>query len=171
MNALLYLSDLWPLTFLYYQCHPMVWLCTAAPLWQRKERRRKSILILSLSSQSTPLCTSAITSSILRWELLPFLLEKINWTLCCFFWSLSLVIIWFILPSPLSQALTALLSDDSKFGFIVIDGSGALFGTLQGNTREVLHKFTVDLPKKHGTDPQYSQYLKRPGWFGQNIRS
>lgn len=50
------------------------------------------------------------------------------------------------------QALTALLSDDSKFGFIVIDGSGALFGTLQGNTREVLHKFTVDLPKKHGTD-------------------
>lgn len=52
---------------------------------------------------------------------------------------------------PWTQALTALLSDDSKFGFIVIDGSGALFGTLQGNTREVLHKFTVDLPKKHGT--------------------
>lgn len=51
---------------------------------------------------------------------------------------------------PWTQALTALLSDDSKFGFIVIDGSGALFGTLQGNTREVLHKFTVDLPKKHG---------------------
>lgn len=51
-----------------------------------------------------------------------------------------------------TQALTALLSDDSKFGFIVIDGSGALFGTLQGNTREVLHKFTVDLPKKHGTE-------------------
>uniref|UniRef100_A0A8C2ENZ8 Eukaryotic peptide chain release factor subunit 1 n=1 Tax=Cyprinus carpio TaxID=7962 RepID=A0A8C2ENZ8_CYPCA len=49
-----------------------------------------------------------------------------------------------------TEALTALLSDDSKFGFIVIDGSGALFGTLQGNTREVLHKFTVDLPKKHG---------------------
>lgn len=54
---------------------------------------------------------------------------------------------------PWTQALTALLSDDSKFGFIVIDGSGALFGTLQGNTREVLHKFTVDLPKKHGITP------------------
>ncbi|KAK2116878.1 Electron transfer flavoprotein alpha-subunit [Saguinus oedipus] len=52
------------------------------------------------------------------------------------------------------SALTALLSDDSKFGFIVIDGSGALFGTLQGNTREVLHKFTVDLPKKHGRGGQ-----------------
>ncbi|EHB14713.1 Eukaryotic peptide chain release factor subunit 1 [Heterocephalus glaber] len=49
-----------------------------------------------------------------------------------------------------SEAFTALLSDDSKFGFIVIDGSGALFGTLQGNKREVLHKFTVDFPKKHG---------------------
>lgn len=56
------------------------------------------------------------------------------------------------LTNVATQALTALLSDDSKFGFIVIDGSGALFGTLQGNTREVLHKFTVDLPKKHGTE-------------------
>ena len=50
----------------------------------------------------------------------------------------------------LFQALTALLADDNKFGFIVMDGNGALFGTLSGNTREVLHKFTVDLPKKHG---------------------
>lgn len=49
-----------------------------------------------------------------------------------------------------------MLSDDSKFGFIVIDGSGALFGTLQGNTREVLHKFTVDLPKKHGKSPSFT---------------
>ena len=32
--------------------------------------------------------------------------------------------------------------------------SGALFGTLQGNTRDVLHKFTVDLPKKHGRGGQ-----------------
>jgi peptide subunit release factor 1 (eRF1) len=31
-----------------------------------------------------------------------------------------------------------------------MDGNGSLFGTLQGNTREVLHKFTVELPKKHG---------------------
>ena len=46
--------------------------------------------------------------------------------------------------------MTALLADDNKFGFIVMDGNGALFGTLSGNTREVLHKFTVDLPKKHG---------------------
>uniref|UniRef100_V5IFF0 Eukaryotic peptide chain release factor subunit 1 n=1 Tax=Ixodes ricinus TaxID=34613 RepID=V5IFF0_IXORI len=49
-----------------------------------------------------------------------------------------------------TEALSALLADDDKFGFIVMDGNGALFGTLQGNAREVLHKFTVDLPKKHG---------------------
>jgi len=47
-----------------------------------------------------------------------------------------------------------LLVDDNKFGFIIMDGNGALFGTLQGNTREVLHKFTVDLPKKHGRGGQ-----------------
>ncbi|KAL3173666.1 hypothetical protein MRX96_041483 [Rhipicephalus microplus] len=52
------------------------------------------------------------------------------------------------------EALSALLADDNKFGFIVMDGNGALFGTLQGNTREVLHKFTVDLPKKHGRGGQ-----------------
>ncbi|KAH9403949.1 Electron transfer flavoprotein alpha-subunit [Tyrophagus putrescentiae] len=49
-----------------------------------------------------------------------------------------------------TEALSALLADDNKFGFIVMDGNGALFGTLQGNTRDVLHKFPVDLPKKHG---------------------
>jgi len=53
-----------------------------------------------------------------------------------------------------TEALTALLADDNKFGFIVMDGNGALFGTLQGNTRDVLHKFTVDLPKKHGRGGQ-----------------
>ena len=53
-----------------------------------------------------------------------------------------------------TEALSALLSDDNKFGFIVMDGNGSLFGTLQGNTREVLHKFTVDLPKKHGRGGQ-----------------
>ncbi|KXJ23059.1 eukaryotic peptide chain release factor subunit 1 [Exaiptasia diaphana] len=53
-----------------------------------------------------------------------------------------------------TEALNALLADDNKFGFIVMDGNGALFGILCGNTREVLHKFTVDLPKKHGRGGQ-----------------
>lgn len=50
--------------------------------------------------------------------------------------------------------LNELLESDDKFGFIVMDGSGALFGTLSGNTREVLHRLTVDLPKKHGRGGQ-----------------
>eukprot|EP00300_Choanocystis_sp_HF-7_P010997 c17253_g1_i3.p1 GENE.c17253_g1_i3~~c17253_g1_i3.p1 ORF type:complete len:443 (+),score=117.27 c17253_g1_i3:129-1331(+) len=53
-----------------------------------------------------------------------------------------------------TEALHELLESDDKFGFIVMDGNGCLFGTLCGNTREVLHKFTVDLPKKHGRGGQ-----------------
>ena len=46
------------------------------------------------------------------------------------------------------------MADDSTFGFIIMDGNGALFGTLSGNARAVLHKFSVDLPKKHGRGGQ-----------------
>lgn len=53
-----------------------------------------------------------------------------------------------------TEALNELLESDDKFGFIIMDGNGTLFGTLSGNTREVLHKFTVDLPKKHGRGGQ-----------------
>jgi peptide chain release factor subunit 1 len=53
-----------------------------------------------------------------------------------------------------TEELSALLTDDNKFGFIIMDGNGSLFGTLQGNTRDVLHKFNVDLPKKHGRGGQ-----------------
>ena len=53
-----------------------------------------------------------------------------------------------------TECLNELLQDDERFGFIVMDGNGCLYGTLQGNTREVLHKFSVDLPKKHGRGGQ-----------------
>jgi len=53
-----------------------------------------------------------------------------------------------------TEALKELLESDQKFGFIVMDGNGTLYGTLSGNTRTVLHKFTVDLPKKHGRGGQ-----------------
>ena len=35
-----------------------------------------------------------------------------------------------------------------------MDGNGSLYGTVQGSNREVLHKFSVDLPKKHGRGGQ-----------------
>lgn len=43
-----------------------------------------------------------------------------------------------------TEPLSELLESDDKFGFIIMDGNGALFGTVSGNTREVLHKFTVE---------------------------
>jgi peptide chain release factor subunit 1 len=53
-----------------------------------------------------------------------------------------------------TEALSELLASDDKFGFIVMDGNGSLFGTVAGNAREILHKFSVDLPKKHGRGGQ-----------------
>jgi hypothetical protein len=53
-----------------------------------------------------------------------------------------------------TEPLKELLESDDKFGFIVMDGSGCLFGTLSGNTREVLYRLMVDLPKKHGRGGQ-----------------
>ena len=41
-----------------------------------------------------------------------------------------------------------------RYGFIVMDGNGSLFGTLSGNARNILGKFTVELPKKHGRGGQ-----------------
>ncbi|KAG0228391.1 Polypeptide release factor (eRF1) in translation termination [Actinomortierella wolfii] len=60
-----------------------------------------------------------------------------------------------------TEALSELLESDSKFGFIVMDGNGTLFGTVAGNTREVIHKFTVDLPKKHGRGGQSAVRFSR----------
>jgi len=50
--------------------------------------------------------------------------------------------------------LAALLEDDEKFGFVVVDGNGVLYATLQGNTKEVLQRMQVQLPKKHGRGGQ-----------------
>jgi peptide chain release factor subunit 1 len=60
-----------------------------------------------------------------------------------------------------TEALPGLLEDDAKFGFIIMDGMGCLYGTVTGNTREVLHKFSVDLPKKHGRGGQSSVRFAR----------
>jgi peptide chain release factor subunit 1 len=57
--------------------------------------------------------------------------------------------------------LKELLENEDVFGFIVVDGAGSLYGTLQGNNREVLHKFTVELPKKHGRGGQSSVRFAR----------
>lgn len=53
-----------------------------------------------------------------------------------------------------TEPLGELLQDNDSFGFIVMDGNGSLYGTITGNTRDILHKFSVDLPKKHGRGGQ-----------------
>jgi peptide chain release factor subunit 1 len=45
---------------------------------------------------------------------------------------------------------------ERRFGFIIVDGKGTLFGLVQGNTREVITKFSIDLPPKHGRGGQSS---------------
>lgn len=57
--------------------------------------------------------------------------------------------------------LGGLLETDAPFGFIVMDGQGALYATLQGNTKTVLNKFSVELPKKHGRGGQSSVRFAR----------
>ena len=53
-----------------------------------------------------------------------------------------------------TEPLLSLLEDDDKFGFIIIDGNGVLFATLQGNNKEILQRMPVQLPKKHGRGGQ-----------------
>jgi peptide chain release factor subunit 1 len=37
-----------------------------------------------------------------------------------------------------TEPLQSFLEDDEKFGFIIVDGNGVLYATLQGNSKEVL---------------------------------
>ena len=60
-----------------------------------------------------------------------------------------------------TEDLKYLLESEDKFGFIVFDGSSCLYGTVQGSQRDVLHKFTADLPKKHGRGGQSSVRFAR----------
>tara|TARA_B110000208_G_scaffold51271_1_gene67340 strand:- start:365 stop:1717 length:1353 start_codon:yes stop_codon:yes gene_type:complete len=48
-----------------------------------------------------------------------------------------------------TDVLSDILNDDESYGFIILDGNGALYGTVYGNEQKILHKFDVSLPKKH----------------------
>jgi len=59
------------------------------------------------------------------------------------------------------EDLKCLLENDDVFGFIIVDGNGALYGNVCGGAKEVLTKFTVELPKKHGRGGQSSVRFAR----------
>lgn len=59
-----------------------------------------------------------------------------------------------------TQALKDLLESEDKFGFIVMDGNGTLFGTLTGNnTREVLHE--ISLQSAHLQMEKHDDYVRK----------
>lgn len=60
-----------------------------------------------------------------------------------------------------TEPLADLLEDESTYGFIVVNGDGALYATLCGNARSILQKITVDLPKKHRKGGQSSVRFAR----------
>ena len=60
-----------------------------------------------------------------------------------------------------TDELKSLLVDNDKFGFLIMDGSGSLFGMLQGNTKTIINQFKVDLPKKHGRGGQSANRFAR----------
>lgn len=60
-----------------------------------------------------------------------------------------------------TEPLSALFQTDATYGFIVVDGSGCLFASLTGNVPQILHSFTVDLPRKHNKGGQSSARFGR----------
>ena len=54
-----------------------------------------------------------------------------------------------------------LIEEVDVYGFIVMNGDGCLYGTIQGNTKTVLQQFSVELPKKHGRGGQSSVRFAR----------
>lgn len=62
-----------------------------------------------------------------------------------------------------TSALKSMLTEmgENSYGFIVVDGNGALFGLLQGSHREVLQKFSVELPNKHRRGGQSALRFER----------
>lgn len=52
--------------------------------------------------------------------------------------------------------LDARAGDRARHGFVVVDGSGVLLAALEGaaGAPRVLHRFSVDLPRKHGRGGQ-----------------
>lgn len=60
-----------------------------------------------------------------------------------------------------TEPLFELLENDEKYGFVIMDGAGCLFGILQGNNKTILQQFNVALPKKHGRGGQSAPRFAR----------
>jgi peptide chain release factor subunit 1 len=61
----------------------------------------------------------------------------------------------------LTEVILRMFDDDDKYGFVVIDGNGTLFGMLNGSASQVVHKLSVNLPRKHNKGGQSSVRFAR----------
>ncbi|KAL9386761.1 hypothetical protein Peur_019885 [Populus x canadensis] len=66
------------------------------------------------------------------------------------------------------EALSELLESDDKFGFIVMDGNGTLFGTLSGNTREAKVLNVVDV--SYGGENGFNQAIELSAEILSNVK-
>ena len=60
-----------------------------------------------------------------------------------------------------TDLLTQLLDTAELYGFIIMDGNGCLYATLEGDNKSILRKFTVELPKKHSSGGQSALRFSR----------
>jgi len=72
------------------------------------------------------------------------------------------------------ESLYEQLDEKHTFGFIVVDGNGVSFHTLNGNCRETLFRLEVSLPKKRGRGGQSSTRFARirdqkRGWYTSKV--
>ena len=60
-----------------------------------------------------------------------------------------------------TEEVIATARDENVYGFIVIDGKGALFGLLENSARKVLGEMKVHLPNKHSRGGQSAARFER----------
>lgn len=60
-----------------------------------------------------------------------------------------------------TEELHRMLESDDKFGFIIVDGTGAMYATVCGDVKERLGSISVELPKKHGRGGQSKNRFAR----------
>jgi peptide chain release factor subunit 1 len=61
----------------------------------------------------------------------------------------------------LTDVIEKMFDSNDKYGFLVFDGHGAVFGVLNGSAPQVIHKLTVSLPRKHNKGGQSSLRFAR----------
>jgi len=73
-----------------------------------------------------------------------------------------------------TEVLAEQLENNLSYGFIIVDGSGVTFHSLNGNARKTLFKLEVMLPKKHGRGGQSKNRFARireekRGWYTSKV--